>query len=192
MQPRQNINFRIMEPRDLEKVIDLCNECFDENTSYAYAREIYEKTDKNVQIYVVGEIVTDQTGNQTGESQSENQGTEIVAHALVNIVPTVYEDMNTYAILNHVCVKPSHRRAHLGTRLLDYCFDIAKSKNCKKVELWSKNFRVAAHALYHKYGFEVLEAAFFEKEVANGATTPVNPSQSAPETAIPASQEARQ
>lgn len=89
----------------------------------------------------------------------------IVAHAKVQIIPTIYEEMGTYAILNHVCVKPDLRRGGIGTKLLDACFAVAKRRECKKVELWSKNFRVAAHGLYHKYGFQVVDCKFFEKEV---------------------------
>ena len=37
------IKFRIMNEDDLCKVIDLCNLCFDENTSIEYAKNIYEK-----------------------------------------------------------------------------------------------------------------------------------------------------
>ena len=143
------VKFRKSNYNDLEEIINLCNECFDENTPLDYAKEIYKKyeNDSN-QIYVVG--------------ISDNK---IIAHAKLTIIPTIYEDMNTYAILNHVCVKPSCRRSHIGTKLLDECFKIAKENNCKCVELWSKNFRIAAHGLYKKYGFEVLDAKFFTKNV---------------------------
>ena len=90
---------------------------------------------------------------------------EIIAHAKINIIPTIYEDMNTYAILNHICVKPEFRRKHIAKKMLDECFRIAKERNCKCVELWSKNFREAAHALYNKYGFEVVDAKFFAKNI---------------------------
>ena len=142
-------HFKVMREEDLEATIELCNECFDENTSIEYARRIYRdgEYDPN-QIYLVGEL-----------------DGKIVAHAKVQIVPTIYENMNTYAILNHICVKPEYRRAHIGTELLDACFIVAKIKHCKTVELWSKNFRVAAHAMYHKYGFTVMDAKFFEKPV---------------------------
>ncbi len=143
------VKFRLMERDDLEEVINLCNVCFDEETSLEHAQRIFdEEADLSRQIYVVGEM-----------------NGEIVAHALLNIVPTIYENMNIYAILNHVCVKPEYRRSGIGMKLLDYCFEIAKDNHCRTVELWSKNFRIAAHGLYHKYGFDVLEAAFFEKEV---------------------------
>lgn len=143
------VEFRIANFDDISGIINLCNECFDENTDLEYAKKIFlENKSDNNQIYVVGLI----------------EG-EIIAHAKINVIPTIYKDMNTYAILNHVCVKKELRREHIGTKLLDKCFEIAKQHNCKCVELWSKNFRVPAHSLYHSYGFEVMDAKFFTKDV---------------------------
>lgn len=141
--------FRRANFKDVEQIVTLCNECFNENTSIESAKEKFKKyeNDQN-QIYIVG-IVNEQ----------------IIAHAKMTIIPTIYDDMDTYAILNHVCVKPEYRREHIGTKMLDECFKIAKENNCKCVELWSKNFRIAAHGLYHKYGFDVMDAKFFTKDV---------------------------
>lgn len=144
-----DIVFRKATYDDLEGIIKLCNVCFDENTSLEYAKRIYFENEKDPnQIYLIGVL-----------------NNEIIAHAKINIIPTIYEDMNTYAILNHVCVKPELRRGHIGTKMLDECFKIAKEHNCKCVELWSKNFRIPAHSLYHSYGFEVMDAKFFTKDV---------------------------
>ncbi len=141
--------FREANYDDIESIITLCNECFDENTSLEYAQENFKKTENDSnQIYIIGLA----NGN-------------IVAHAKITIIPTMYENMNTYAILNHVCVKKELRREHIGTKMLDECFRIAKEHNCKCVELWSKNFRVAAHALYQNYGFDVMDAKFFTKDI---------------------------
>lgn len=143
------IEFRIAERADLPEMIDLTNRCFDETTPLAYAEQIWDENASDPhQIYL--------NGWKDGK---------IVAHTKITIVPTIYEEMNTYAILNHVCVDPEVRRQHLGTRLLDEVFQICKAHNVKTVEFWSKNFREAAHALYHKYGFEVVDAKFFAKEV---------------------------
>lgn len=143
------VKFRIATFDDVEGIIKLCDECFNEKTSLDYAKKIYRENENDSnQVYVVGML-----------------DDLVVAHAKVQIIPTIYEDMNTYAILNHVCVKPDYRRHNIGTKLLDSCFKIAKEKNCKCVELWSKNFRQAAHGLYHKYGFEVMDAKFFTKDI---------------------------
>ena len=144
-----NVNFRVATFEDIDKITELCNVCFNENTSLEYAKDIYIKNkDDSNQIYLVGIV-----------------GDEVVAHVKISIIPTIYEDMGTYAILNHLCVKPEFRRLHIGTKLLDECFKIAKKYNCKCVQLWSKNFRVAAHALYNKYEFDVMDAKFFVKNV---------------------------
>ena len=143
------IKFRRATFDDIESIIALCNECFEENTSLDYAKEMFKKTeDDQNQIYIVGEL-----------------DGKIIAHTKITIIPTMYEDMNTFAILNHVCVKPELRRGHIGTKMLDECFKIAKENGCKCVELWSKNFRQAAHGLYHDYGFDVMDAKFFTKNV---------------------------
>lgn len=144
-----NAVFRKANLDDVEKIIDLCNECFEENTSIEYAKKVFEETmnDEN-QIYLIGMI-----------------GDEAVAHVKITVIPTIYEKMNTYAIINHVCVKPKYRRHNLATMMLDEVFKICKEMNCKAVELWSNNFRQAAHACYKNYGFVVNDAKFFSKEV---------------------------
>ena len=143
------VKFRIATEQDIAAIIALTNECFDENTPFEYAQKVWQETahDPNT-IYVNGYV-----------------GDELVAHTRIAVVPTIYQDMNTFAILNHVCVRPDMRRHHLGTQLLDAVFAICQERGVKTVELWSKNFRVPAHAMYKKYGFEVMDAKFFSKDV---------------------------
>lgn len=143
------IVFRPATETDLADIIGLTNECFDESTPLSYAEKVWQTSGKDQnQIYLNGYI-----------------GGQLVAHAKITIIPTIYEEMNTFAILNHVCVKPSMRRHHLGTKLLDEIFRVCREHQVKTVELWSKNFRTAAHAMYKKYGFEVMDAKFFTKEI---------------------------
>lgn len=143
------VTFRPATRADLADIIDLTNECFDENTPLQYAEKVWDENaaDPN-QIYLNGYV-----------------DGELLAHVKISIIPTIYEEMDTFAILNHVCVRTSARRHHLGTKLLDETFRICKERGVKTVELWSKNFRQAAHALYHKYGFEVVDAKFFSKDI---------------------------
>lgn len=143
------VEFRIAKRGDLEDIIALTNECFGEQTPLAYAEKIWKKYEHDPnQIYLNGYL-----------------NGQLVAHTKITIIPTIYEDMNTYAILNHVCVKPDVRRHHLGTKLLDATFRICAKCGVKTVELWSKNFREAAHALYKHYGFEVVDAKFFSNDI---------------------------
>lgn len=143
------VEFRIATYEDVEDIILLCNECFNENTSLDYAKEMFKKTENDEnQIYLVGEI----------------EG-KIIAHTKITIIPTIYENMNTYSILNHVCVKPEYRRNNIATEMLVECEKISKEKDCVAMELWSKNFRVPAQSCYLKYGFIVEDAKFFSKEI---------------------------
>ncbi len=143
------VEFRIATSEDVEAIINLCNECFEETTSMEYAKKIFiaNENDEN-QIYLIGII----------------EG-KVVAHAKITVIPTIYEKMNTYAILNHVCVKPEYRRHNIATKMLIECEKIAKSKNCVALELWSNNYRQAAHACYQHYGFKINDAKFFSKEI---------------------------
>lgn len=38
-----NVKFRIATLEDIEGIITLCNECFNENTSLEYAKKIYKE-----------------------------------------------------------------------------------------------------------------------------------------------------
>lgn len=144
-----NLEFKIATIDDVEDIISLCNECFEEKTDLENARKIFleNEADKN-QIYLNGII-----------------DGKIVAHTKITIVPTIYGKMGTYAIVNHVCVKPEYRRHGIGTKLLDEASKICKERNVKTIELWSKNFRTAAHACYNKYGFTAEDAKYFTKEI---------------------------
>ncbi len=143
------IIFKALELEDLQSTIDLCNLCFDEVTDYDYAKKVFLETrnDSN-NIYINGIV----------------EG-KVIAHAKLTVIKTMYKPMATYGILNHVCVHPDYRRHHLATHLLDVIFKVAKDNNCEVIELWSKNFRKAAHGCYKKYGFKLEDAGFFSKEV---------------------------
>ncbi len=146
---QEKVTFRIANINDVEAIIKLCNECFDENTSIDYAKKIFLETQNDTnQIYLIGEL-----------------NGQIIAHTKITVIPTIYEKMNTYAIINHVCVKPEYRRLNIATKMLDEVSKICKEKKCVAIELWSNNFRVPAHACYKKYGFLVNDAKFFSKDI---------------------------
>lgn len=134
---------------DVEDIVSICNECFEENTDVEKAKKIFSSTsnDQN-QIYLLGYM-----------------NGKIVAHTKITIIPTLFEGMETYSILNHVCVHPEYRRHNIATQMLDECTKICLSRHCVAMKLWSMNFRSAAHACYKHYGFKMIEAGFFSKEL---------------------------
>lgn len=144
-----DIEFNIATIEDVIEIINLTNECFHENTRINYAIQVFEKTKENDNdIYLVGRV-----------------DNKVVAHAKITIVNTIYEKMNTYAILNHVCVKPDYRRNNYATKMLDEITRICQTRNVKELKLWSNYERKAAHACYKKYGFTIDNAGFFTKVI---------------------------
>ena len=143
------VKFRKATLNDVESIVKLCNECFDENTTIDYAKKIFIETENDSnQIYLIGEL----------------EG-YIIAHTKITIIPTIFEEMNTYSILNHVCVKEEYRRHNIATKMLEECEKICKEKKCISIKLWSKNFREAAQSCYKNFGFTVEDAGFFEKRI---------------------------
>lgn len=145
------VEFRLATEKDLKGIIDLCNECFQEETSMEYATRIFEETKDNPNdLYLIGLV-----------------DGKIIAHSKITIIKTIYEDMNIYAILNHVCVKPEYRRHQIATKMLDEITRLCRERGVKTMELWSKNIRVPAHACYKNYGFTLDDAGFFSKAVTS-------------------------
>ena len=143
------VKFRIAMEEDVDDIIRLCNECFDEPLDFNYARSVFEKyKDDENQIYLVG--IVDE---------------KIVSHVKISIITTMYKEMNNFSILNHVCVKPEYRRNNIATRMLYECERISSEHDCKLMQLWSNNSRIPAHACYKAYGFKPVDCQFFRKVV---------------------------
>ncbi len=144
-----DIKFKTATYENVEDIISLCNECFEEPLDFEYARKLFKQgeADEN-QIYLIG--IADN---------------KIVAHTKITIIPTMYKTMNNYAILNHVCVKPEYRRNNIATKMLYECERIANDKGCVAMELWSADFRKPAHECYKAYGFKPTNCIFFKKNV---------------------------
>lgn len=143
------VEFKIANETHVEEIINLCNECFGEETSVDKAKKIFDenKNDKN-SIYLIG-VVDD----------------KIVAHTRIAIIPTIFKGMESFAILNHVCVSPEYRKHKIATKMLAEIERICKERECISLKLWSGNQREAAHACYKKYGFVPINATFFEKRI---------------------------
>ncbi len=140
------LKFRFATRDDVKELIDVCNTCFEEHTPYEKALAIFDRTyhDPN-QLYLIGVL-----------------DGRIVAHTKITIVPTLFDGMDTFAILNHVCVLPEYRRHHIARYMIDVIKKLCKDRDCSTIKLWSKNFRTPAHQCYLNAGFEIVDAKFFE------------------------------
>ena len=144
------IVFKLLDDERLSEAINLCNICFKENTSVEEAQKNFEaeKDDKH-HMYIVG----------------FTEDGKLVAHVRLQFIETIFSSMTSYAILNHVCVHPDYRRHRIGSKMLEYVSDICRDRGCKEIKLWSNNYRVASHALYKDFGFEKVDATFYNKEL---------------------------
>ncbi len=142
------VEFKIADESHIAEIVALCNKVFKENTNEKEALKIFRENaqDKN-QIYLIGLL-----------------NNEIVAHTRITIIPTIFENMY-YGVLNHVCVKEEQRKQKIATQMLEEVEKICKQRNCSSLKLWSNNYRIAAHACYKKFGFNLKEAGFFEKNI---------------------------
>ena len=143
------IKFRKANIDDVYNIVDLCNRCFNENTDRLKAKEIFEKTmnDKN-NIYLIGEF-----------------DGKIISHTKITIVRTMFENIDSYALLNHVCVDPDYRRYNVATYMLDEIKRICINFKCNYIRLWSRIDREEAQSFYRKYGFTSDGLNFFSMEL---------------------------
>lgn len=142
------VQFKLAEREDIAELVDLMNECFDETTSYDFARKVFLETENDPnQIHLIG----------------LHDSGKIAAYCKITIIPCLSSPMETFAIFNHVCVKPEFRREHIGTQLMQESERLAREHGANMLALWSGNQRQPAHALYKKFGFEIFDGPFFEK-----------------------------
>lgn len=144
-----DVKFSLADVSKVKGIVELCNLVFEENTNYDEAILIFNenKTDSK-QIYVIG----------------EHEG-KVIAHTRIQIITTIFNDMGTYAILNHVCVHPDYRKHHIATKMLEVVKKVCENHNCCAMKLWSRNFRIPAHECYKKFGFKPDDSTFFSYEI---------------------------
>lgn len=142
------VKFMIADVSKIRGIVDLCNECFDEETNYDEAIQLFNEYKDRNQIYIIGEY----------------EG-KIIAHTRIAVVPTIFKDMNTFAILNHVCVKPEFRKHHIATKMLEVVREVCKNHGCTAMKLWSRNYRIPAHTCYKSFGFVADDSTFFSIEI---------------------------
>jgi len=57
-------------------------------------------------------------------------------------------------------VTQDHRNIGVGSKMIAYCVDFAKKKNCYRIRLESGNTRIDSHIFYKNMGFEQSSLSF--------------------------------
>ena len=66
--------------------------------------------------------------------------------------------------LHYICVASKYRGMGVATEMMNFIINYANENNYKRIELTSRNQRLAAHKLYEKYGFNIKDTSVFRKE----------------------------
>ena len=67
--------------------------------------------------------------------------------------------------LHYICVASKYRGMGIANEMMNFILNYAKDNNYERVELTSKNQRLAAHKLYEKYGFVIRDTSVYRKEL---------------------------
>ncbi len=89
---------------------------------------------------------------------------KVVGYLLVQIHhDPILKEKTLY--LDNFVVDPAVQNQGIGKSLLETVFSYAKEKEVDAIQLTSRKTRVAAHHLYQKMGFDMVETTVFRKEM---------------------------
>lgn len=70
-----------------------------------------------------------------------------------------------YYLVDYVCVSSQFRGMGVADQMLAYAEEIAKDDHAMYLQLTCSRFRIAAHKLYEKYGFNKRDSDIYRKEI---------------------------
>ena len=109
--------------------------------------------------------------NKFGDYSLDSQKNLIVAQQdekIVGVVSIIYlqrlNRIKTEMYIPELIITEKLRHLGIGKKLMQYCMELAKKKNCYRIRLESGNSRKESHKFYKSIGFEQ-SAQFFSKYV---------------------------
>lgn len=88
-------------------------------------------------------------------------GAKVVGVASIHIVPLLHQEGNLCRI-TAIVVSKEQRKKGIGTRMIEYVEDYARSHQCIKVEITSGDQRTSAHQFYHRVGYKEVSRRFIK------------------------------
>ena len=122
---------------DKEKVINLYNKCFSHKCN-------------EINMIATGTILVLEEDNK------------IIGMGTIDILNDIFKDIK-YGYLNNICVDPDYQGRGLGSYLVKEIEKYARENNCDYLMLTSNKKRVAAHKVYLKSEFEIVDTCVFKK-----------------------------
>lgn len=115
-----------------------------------FAQEAEFKPNHEAQSRGLAEIIDN---TETGDIIVAHDAGQIIG--MVNLLYTVSTALGArVAILEDMVISSEYRDKGVGSKLLNYALDFAKSQGCQRVTLLTDDDNTGAHRFYERHGFE--------------------------------------
>lgn len=136
------MRFRVAKDEDIKSLSELLNELFNLEKEFV--------PNEALQIKALETIIKDEKVGHIIVCEIEN---EIVA--MVNLLYSISTVLgNRVVILEDMIVSSKCRDKNIGSKLLDFTKEFAKSQGIKRITLLTDNDNFKAHKFYEKNGFK--------------------------------------
>jgi N-acetylglutamate synthase-like GNAT family acetyltransferase len=136
------MRFRVAKEEDIKSLSKLLNELFSLEKEFV--------PNEALQIKALETIIKDEKVGHIIVCEIEN---EIVA--MVNLLYSISTALgNRVVILEDMIVSSKCRDKNIGSKLLDFAKEFAKSQGIKRITLLTDNDNFKAHKFYEKNGFK--------------------------------------
>jgi N-acetylglutamate synthase-like GNAT family acetyltransferase len=89
-------------------------------------------------------------------------GGEVIAFISIHFIPQVALE-GDFARISYFAVDSSIRSKGIGRELEEYCTELAKERNCDRIEVHCHSRRIDAHRFYTRQGFTESPKYFMKK-----------------------------
>lgn len=128
---------------------------------YLFSLEVEFVPNKELQVKGLSTILDD---SNIGEIFVALEDDKIIG--MVNLLYTVSTALgNRVAILEDMIVDPEYRKQGIGTKLIEYALEKAKSAGCQRVTLLTDSENLKAQKFYRDQGFDASPMVPFRKMI---------------------------
>ena len=140
----------------IEDISELCGLLI-----YLFEQEEEFKPDEEIQSEGLKRIISQP---DVGDILVAQESTKIIG--MVNLLYTVSTALgNRVAILEDMIVLPEARGKGVGSKLINYAFERAEYRECKRITLLTDNDNEGAHRFYQRHGFDRSSMVAFRKSI---------------------------
>ena len=140
----------------IEDISELCG-----LLNYLFEQEVEFKPDEKIQTKGLKRILSQP---DVGEIIVAQESTKIIG--MVNLLYTVSTALGSrVAILEDMIVMPEARSKGVGSKLINFAFERAEHRGCKRITLLTDYDNDGAHRFYLRHGFDRSSMVAFRKSI---------------------------